>query len=261
LNILTVGDIVGSAGLKVLSNALPDIVYKFKIDCVIVNCENAAGGLGVTPNQAKALLSIGVHVLTSGNHIWRKKEIVDFLDKESRLLRPANYPEGAPGKGHHIITMPSGVNIGVINLLGRVFMEPLDCPFKAADREISKISSVAKIIIVDMHAEATSEKVAMGAYLNGRVTAVVGTHTHVQTADEKVLSGGTAYITDLGMTGPHDSVIGVKKEIILGKFLTQLPRRFDIASGNTRINGAIIKVDERTGKAKGISRLDIPHTV
>jgi len=262
LNILIIGDIVGSVGLKALIDILPDIVSKFKIDFVIANAENVAGGLGLTPKHAKQLFSAGVHVLTSGNHIWRKKEIIDFIPTESRLIRPANYPEDAPGRGNVIVSSPNGnVRIGVINVLGQVFMEALSCPFRTVDREIVKIAPHTDVIIVDIHAEATSEKVAMGAYLNGRVTAVVGTHTHIQTADEKILSGGTAYITDLGMTGPHDSVIGVKKDIILNKFLTHMPRKFEVATEGTRINGVIVKVDERTGQAKGIHRLDIPHKV
>ncbi len=251
------GDIVGTVGLKSFIFALPNITKKFSIDFTIVNGENISGGLGITPKHASQLFAAGVNVITSGNHIWHKKEIIEFLETQNRLLRPANYPEGAPGSGSCVVTLPNNISVGVINVLGRVFMQPLDCPFKAVQKEIAKIGSNVKIIIVDIHAEATAEKVAMGLYLDGEVSAVVGTHTHVQTADEKILNNGTAYITDLGMTGPHDSVIGVNKEIIIEKFLRQLPKRFDTAKNGLRINGVIVKVDKKTGKAKNIFRLDM----
>ncbi|MEW6335280.1 MAG: TIGR00282 family metallophosphoesterase, partial [Thermodesulfobacteriota bacterium] len=212
MKILFIGDIVGKPGRRAVRELLPGIVEDHRIDLVIANCENAAAGFGVTGEVIEELQDCRIDVLTSGNHIWDKKEILEIIEGCDRLLRPANYPAGAPGRGCLVMTAPGGLRVGVINLAGRVFMHPLDCPFRTADREIGTLKSRADVIIVDMHAEATSEKIAMGWYLDGRVGAVVGTHTHVQTADERILPGGTGYITDAGMTGPFDSVIGIRRE-------------------------------------------------
>jgi metallophosphoesterase (TIGR00282 family) len=212
----------------------------------------------VTREVVEELFSYEIDVMTSGNHIWDKKEITEFMDDYESLLRPVNYPPGTPGRGSVIMPTPSGIHVGIINLMGRVFMRPIDCPFRSIDREIEKIRQKAKVILVDVHAEATSEKQALGWFLDGRVSGVVGTHTHVQTADNKVLPKGTAYITDAGMTGPHDSVIGTKKEAILERFLLQMPNKFDIAKGDVRFQAVALDIDETTGKAQGINRLDIP---
>ncbi len=236
---------------------LPGIIEEHRIDFVVANCENAAAGFGVTAEIVEELYASHIDVLTSGNHIWDKKEVMAFVDDYETLLRPANYPEGAPGRGSVVIPTLGGFPIGVINLAGRVFMHPLDCPFRTAEREIEKLKKKTRMIIVDMHAEATSEKIAMGWYLDGRVTAVLGTHTHVQTADDRILPGGTAYITDVGMTGPHESVIGVQKEQALRKFLTQLPTRFEPATGGVRIQGVHLDVDEETGTCRHIERISI----
>ncbi len=263
MKILLVGDIVGKVGRRVLSNVLFRVIDQMKVDFTIVNCENAAGGFGITRETVSEIFKCGVNVLTSGNHIWDKKETLQFIVEDDRILRPANYPEGVPGSGSGIFETNAGIKIGVLNLSGRVFMDSLDCPFKAADREISKIkasfpsSSGRQIIIVDMHAEATSEKISMGWYLDGRVSAVIGTHTHVQTADEKILPNGTAYITDVGMTGPINSVIGIKKELALQKFLTKIPKKFEMAGGEGQFNGVIVEIEESSGIAKGIKRLQL----
>lgn len=225
------------------------------IDFVIANGENASGGMGITPPHAEMLLNMGVHCITSGNHIWRKKETIPFLDQEPRILRPANYPPGVPGRGSGIYTTPQGSKVGVVNLEGQVFMRPLLSPFKTVEEHIASLRKETQVIIVDFHAEATSEKMALGWFLDGQVSAVVGTHTHVQTADDRVLPGGTAYITDVGMTGPIDSVIGIKKEIALERFLTLLPNKFEPATGNVELQGVIVEVDENTGLSVGIRRV------
>jgi metallophosphoesterase (TIGR00282 family) len=256
MKILFIGDIVGKPGRMAIRKLLPEIVEEHRIDFVIANCENAAAGFGVTAEIIEELYGAHIHVLTSGNHIWDKKEVMEFIDDYETLLRPANYPEGAPGRGSAVITLPGGVPVGVLNLAGRVFMNPLDCPFRTADREIEKLRKRARVIIVDMHAEATSEKIAMGWYLDGRVAAVLGTHTHVQTADERILPGGAAYITDVGMTGPFDSVIGVKKEGILQRFLLQIPNKFDVAKGDVRLQGVVVEIAP-DGRAVGVERLNV----
>src|SRR3989339_1762373 len=256
LKILFIGDIVGKPGRRAVRELLPWIVEEKRIDLVIANCENAAAGFGVTSEVVEELYGCHIDVLTSGNHIWDKKEIMDFVEGYETLLRPANYPEGAPGRGSLVITTPGGISVGVINLAGRVFMHPLDCPFRTAEREIEKMKQKAHVIIVDMHAEATSEKIAMGWYLDGRVTAVLGTHTHVQTADDRILPGGTAYITDVGMTGPFDSVIGIKKEAILQRFLLQIPNKFDIAKGDVRLQGVMVDITP-DGRAVRVERLSV----
>jgi metallophosphoesterase (TIGR00282 family) len=257
MNVLMVGDVYGEPGRNAVQKLLPRIREEHQIDFVVVNVENAAGGFGVTPALAKGFLDMGVDVMTTGNHVWDKKEIVEYIGRENLLLRPANYPVGTPGVGY--ITVKAGPwKVTVINLMGRVFMPPLDCPFRKADEIIAEVSRDTRVILVDMHAEATSEAVAMGWYLDGRVSAVVGTHRHVQTADERVLPGGTAYITDLGMTGPTDGVIGVDRETILQRFLTQMPVRFEPARGPAALHGVLIAIDAETGRAQDIRRLRVP---
>ncbi len=257
MKILFIGDIVGKPGRKAVSTLLPGIVGQYGVDIVIANCENAAGGFGVTRKIVDELYHNEIDILTSGNHIWDKKEISNFIDDYETLLRPANYPEGTVGKGSVVIDTRLGISLGVLNLEGRVFMKPLDCPFRVAEREIEKLKHKTNIIIVDMHAEATSEKEALGWFLDGKVSTVLGTHTHVQTADERVLPHGTAYITDVGMTGSFDSVLGIKKEVALERFLTLLPNRFDVAKGDIRLQGVLIDIDNETGKGLSIERLNI----
>ena len=257
MKILLIGDIVGKPGRRIVNRLLPDIVCQHEIDLVIANCENAAGGFGVTRDIVEELYRCNIDVLTSGNHIWDKKEVREFIEDYETLLRPANYPEASPGKGSALVRNSSGNFVGVINLAGRVFMQALDCPFRVAEREIEKLKDKTNIIIVDIHAEATSEKQAIGWFLDSRVSAVLGTHTHVQTADEKILPGGTAYITDVGMTGPFDSVIGMKKDIILARFLTNIPNKFDVARRDVWLQGAVIDVDEDSGKSVKIDRLNV----
>lgn len=255
MRILFLGDIVGSPGRDIVKELLPAFRKKEKLDFVIANAENAAGGSGLTPPLVDELTRAGVDAITSGDHIWKKREIYDYLNTTDRVLRPANYPRGVPGTGGLIVTSHAGHKVGVINLVGRVFMEAVECPFRTAREEVEKLSGKTNIIIVDMHAEATSEKIALGWFLDGTVSAIVGTHTHIQTADEKILPQGTAYITDCGMTGPYDSVIGRRKEEIIERFLTQLPTRFEMASDGVEMHGVMIDIDERTGKATGIKRV------
>ncbi len=262
INVLFIGDVNGKPGRQALAALLPKLIKEKNIDFVIANGENSAGGFGITIKTFEELLHSGVDAVTLGNHIWDKKDVISILENDRRLIRPANLPEGNPGNGHAIFTIEKSgrkINIGVINLVGRVFMLAVDCPFKAADKVIKEISQNAPVIFVDIHAEATSEKQAMGFYLAGRVSGVFGTHTHVQTSDERILEGGTAFITDAGMTGPFDSVIGVKKEIIIRRFLTAAPEKFEIAEGNVRLNAVLTAVDEATGKASSIERLDIKY--
>ncbi|MFX4260825.1 TIGR00282 family metallophosphoesterase [Pelotomaculum propionicicum] len=255
MRLLIIGDIVGRSGRRAVKVNVGSLRKEFNLDFVIANGENAAGGKGITEDTARELFSGGVDMLTMGNHVWNKREAFEYIDRETRIVRPANYPPGSPGLGWAVYDMPGHVKVGVINLAGRIFQEPLDCPFRKADEIIARIKDKARIVIVDFHAEATSEKVAMGWYLAGRVSAVVGTHTHVQTADERILPGGTAYITDLGMTGPMDSVIGVKKEAAVGKFITQIPQYFEVATGPFQFNAALIEVSEDTGEAVSIQRI------
>jgi metallophosphoesterase (TIGR00282 family) len=257
MNVLMVGDIFGDSGRAALAKLLPKLRQQHAIDVAVVNIENAAGGFGVTPQIARTVLEAGgVDVLTSGNHIWDKKEIIPYIGKENLLLRPANFPVGTPGSGY--ITVKAGPHrVAVLNLMGRVFMNPIDCPFRKADEIVAELRRGTPVVLVDMHAEATSEVMALGWYLDGRVSAVVGTHRHVQTSDERILPGGTAYITDLGMTGPVDSVIGVDKDIIIQRFLTQMPIRFEPAKGPAALRGVVIVVDPDTGRATSIQRLDV----
>lgn len=258
MRILFIGDIVGKPGRRAVHELLPELINRYQVDFVIANGENSAAGFGITREIVEDLFEGRIDVITTGNHVWDKKEILDFIGDYESLIRPANYPGSAPGRGSVVMPSVNGHHVGVINLLGRVFMHSLECPFRTAEEEIDKIRKRAKIIIVDMHAEATSEKIALGWFLDGKVTAVVGTHTHVQTADERVLPGGTAYITDVGMTGPFDSVIGTRKEIVLERFLTQIPNKFDVAKGDIRLQAVLIDVDEKTGLALGIERLSLP---
>ncbi len=260
MKVLFVGDIVGKPGRRAVKDGLPDLVNKLKTDFVIANVENAAGGFGITESIGEEIFSLGVDVLTSGNHIWDKKEAVAYIAKESRLLRPANYPEHVPGYGSIITNTSAGEKIAVLNLSGRVFMNPLDCPFKVAEREIPALKEQTKVIIVDFHAEATSEKSAIGWFLDGKVSAVIGTHTHVQTADEKILPKGTAFITDVGMTGPVNSIIGVKKEQIINKFFTQIPTRFEIAKGASELSCVVLEINSKTGMSTKIQRLQLPFS-
>lgn len=255
MRILFIGDIVGEPGRRAVQELVPKIKKRSGVEFVIANGENIAGGSGLTPSLVENLYSYGVDCITTGDHVWKRKEIMERLDSDRRILRAANYPEGAPGSGSTIVESESGIAVGVINLIGRVFMQPLDCPFKAARKEIDRLKPKARVIIVDMHAEATSEKIALSWYLDGLVSAVIGTHTHVQTADEKILPNGTAYISDAGMTGPFDGVIGRKKEQILARFLTQMPARFEMAEGDIQLHGVIIDIDDKTGKADSIKRV------
>jgi metallophosphoesterase (TIGR00282 family) len=257
VKLLFIGDIIGKPGRQAVSRELHRLVDRHMVDLVIANGENAAGGFGITEETANDLFKCGIHVLTSGNHIWDKKESLDFINREEQLLRPANYPDGTPGRGSALFVTAGGAKVAVLNLEGRVFMNNLDCPFRTADREIERLRAETPIIFVDFHAEATSEKASLGWYLDGRVSAMIGTHTHIQTADERILPDGTAYLTDAGMTGGFDSVIGVKKEEAITKFLSQLPVKFDIAKNNLRLNGAVIAVDELSGKAVSIERINI----
>jgi metallophosphoesterase (TIGR00282 family) len=255
LKILYIGDTVASAGRTIVRTHLKELQEQYSIDLTILNCENAAPGNGVTPQMADDFLDWGVDVLTSGNHIWNKKEILPYLNKQARLLRPANYPPENPGRGVAVVRTRTGEPAAVINLQGRVFMPPIDDPFRCADTELAALPKDVKTIFVDMHADATSEKVAMGWYLDGRVSAVIGSHTHIPTADETILPGGTAYQTDAGMTGPYHSVIGVTKEAAIKRFLTQMPERFEHASQDVRLNAVVIDVDGETGKARSILRV------
>jgi len=234
---------------------LRGLVEHYGIDLVIANAENSANGFGITRDIGHTLLEWGVDVMTSGNHIWDKKEALEYIVTEPRLLRPANYPAGVPGRGSYVAQTGDGRAVGVINLMGRVFMVPIDDPFAVALREIEAIRHKTRVIFVDIHAEATSEKIAMGWHLDGKVTAVVGTHTHVQTADDRILPNGTAYLTDAGMTGPHDSIIGMEKEPSLARFLNGMPTKFEPATGNPRLNGVVIEADEKTGRATKITRI------
>ncbi|TAM80614.1 MAG: TIGR00282 family metallophosphoesterase [Acidobacteria bacterium] len=257
VTILYIGDIFGRPGRSVLKERLPELLSQYAPDLVFANVENAAAGFGITPGLVDELLGLEIAVLTTGNHIWDKKEIYPYLVEhaDGPLLRPANYPPQVPGRGLYLGKSRDGLEFAVINLQGRVFMPSIDCPFRTVDTLLESIPESVKIRFVDMHAEATSEKLAMGWYLDGRVTAVVGTHTHIPTADEMVLPGGTAYITDLGMTGPYESVIGIDKDIAIRKFLNQLPERFDVAKGDVRLCGVVVRADARTGRAVSIERV------
>jgi 2',3'-cyclic-nucleotide 2'-phosphodiesterase len=260
VNILLIGDVVGRPGRELVRKGLRALTEVHGVDFVIANAENAAAGFGVTKDIGDALLEYGVDVMTSGNHIWDKKEVIDYIKAEPRLLRPANYPAGVPGRGSSVADTGDGRAVGVINVMGRVFMLPIDDPFAVVLREIDAIRHRTRVIIVDFHAEATSEKIAMGWHLDGRVTAIIGTHTHVQTADERILPKGTACLTDVGMTGPHDSIIGMEVGPSLARFLNGMPTKFEPATGNPRLNGVIVEADDRTGLAKRIVRISYSET-
>lgn len=254
MKILFIGDIVGKPGRDAIKNLLPGLKKEYNLAFVIANAENSAGGSGITSRVAQELFDSGVDVLTSGDHIWKKREIFEIINTESRILRPANFPAIAPGTGFAVFK-GQDISIGVINLVGRVFMDALECPFRTALQAQKELSKQTEIIIVDIHAEATSEKVALGWYLDGKVSAVLGTHTHVQTADERILPNGTAYLTDVGMTGPCDSVIGRRVEDVLERFITCVPTRFEVAENNIQLQGAVVDIDEQTGKARSIVRI------
>ena len=256
MKVLFLGDIVGKPGRAAVRHFVPLLRERHRLDLCVGNSENSAGGAGITPESADDLLQAGLDLLTGGNHTWSKREILPYLDRNgSRQLRPANYPDGAPGRGHAVVASSGGRKLGVVNLEGRVFMKPLDCPFRAAERLVAELRQETPCILVDMHCEATSEKNAMGHFLDGRVSAVLGTHTHVQTADERVLRAGTAYQTDVGMCGPWDSVIGLRKESAIERFLTARHTPFETAQGETVLQGAIVEIDDQTGRARSILRI------
>jgi metallophosphoesterase (TIGR00282 family) len=257
IRVLFIGDIVGEPGRKAIFRNLDRLKDELGLDLVIGNAENAAGGFGVTAEVARELFGLGIDVLTTGNHVWDKRETLDFIRDEKRLLRPANYPEGTPGSGSGVFATARGVRVGVVQVMGRVFMHPLDDPFRTAAREVAALKRETPIVIVDMHGEATSEKIAMGWHLDGSASAVLGTHTHVQTADERVLPGGTGYITDVGMTGPMDGVIGMKRDLVLSRFLTAVPKRLAVASGPALFAAVAVDLDPDTGRCSGISRVHL----
>lgn len=251
MKILFIGDIVGNPGRKAVREMLPAMRAELRFDYCIANGENAAGGIGITYVAAQELYKAGADAITMGNHTWSKKEIVNFIDADPKIIRPANYPAGLPGKGSTVVDG----KVGVINLLGNVYLDGADCPFRAADREIEYLKSFVKVVIIDMHAEATSEKCAMAWHVDGRASAVIGTHTHVQTADERILPRGTAFLTDAGMTGPYEGILGVDRELVLEKFMTHMPVKFEVAKGTVQFNGALLDIDEKTGRTQEIKRI------
>jgi hypothetical protein len=255
VKVLFIGDVVGRPGRQIVRRSLAKLHSETDFDLVVANVENAAAGFGVTPDVADKLFSYGIDVLTSGNHVWDKKDVMDYLIREPRLLRPLNYPPGCPGSGCYIARSRGNVPVAVVNLQGRVFMPAIDCPFQAADRALPSLKEQARVVLVDMHGEATSEKMAMAWHLDGKVAAVVGTHTHVPTADERILRGGTAYITDIGMCGAFDSVIGIDVKTSIPRFLTAIPTKFEVAKGDPWMNAVVIEVDSSTGHAQSIERL------
>jgi len=256
MKILFVGDIVGRPGRKLLKDHLSPLQQEYDVDYTIVNVENAAGGFGITPGLAEEILGYGVDVMTSGNHIWDKREVFEYLNRETRLLRPGNYPKGAPGSFVHIGESRTGTRVAVMNLQGRVFMPLTDCPFRLAEKEVQRIARETRVIVVDFHAEATSEKMALGWFLDGRVSGVIGTHTHIPTADWRILPKGTAYVSDVGMTGPYDSIIGMEVDGSLSRFLTGLAARMEVAADNAHLSAVLLDVDESTGQARSIRRVD-----
>lgn len=255
MRILIVGDVVGRPGRRAVRQLLPQVVAETGAELVVANGENAAGGFGLTRETTRELLEAGIDVITTGNHIWDRREMLSCIDEFPQLLRPANFPPGTPGQGMTVVRSRGGHPVAVINLMGRTFMSPLDCPFRTADRLLEELGAATRVVVVDFHAEATAEKVAMGWYLDGRASVVFGTHTHVPTADERVLPGGTAYITDLGMAGPRDGIIGMAREPVLRHLLTAMPHRFEVASGPSRVDMALVEVDPATGRALSIRRL------
>jgi metallophosphoesterase (TIGR00282 family) len=255
MRILFIGDIIGRPGRELVRKGLRPLVEHHRADFVIANAENSAAGFGVTKDIGDTLLEYGVDLMTSGNHVWDKKEAIDYIATQPKLLRPANYPAGVPGRGSYVAQTGDGRAVGVINVMGRVFMQAIDDPFAVVLKEIDAVKARTRVIVVDFHAEATSEKIAMGWHLDGKATLVVGTHTHVQTADERILPNGTAYLTDAGMTGGHDSIIGMEREPALYRFLTGMPSKFEPATGNPRLNGVLVEADDKTGRAIGVTRL------
>jgi metallophosphoesterase (TIGR00282 family) len=259
VKVLFLGDVVGKPGVLAVRTLLPRLIARHSVDLTVANAENSEGGAGISPESAEALLGAEVNLLTSGNHFWTKRQILPWAGAHPELLlRPANYPEGSPGRGHTVLKTPDGRKLAVLNLEGRVFMKPLDDPFRLGARLVEELRQQTACILVDMHCEATSEKNAMGAWLDGKVSAVVGTHTHVQTADERILPGGTAFITDVGMCGPLDSVIGIKKELSIERFLTQRPTHYEVAKNQVYLQGVVIDIDEATGKGRSITRIREP---
>ena len=259
MRILFVGDIVGKPGRRILAQALPSLRREHAVDFVIANGENSAGGFGITHETFEEILAAGVQVVTGGNHTWQAREVLTLLDSDLRLLRPANYPPGTPGRGAGVFRLSPARDasaVAVLNLQGRIFMDPLDSPFRVGWEQAERLRQETPVIVVDMHAEATSEKIALGWYLDGRVSTVVGTHTHVQTADERILPGGTAFISDVGMTGPRDSIIGMAREEVLQRFLTLLPARFDVAKGPAQLNAVLLDIDGETGRARSVERIN-----
>ena len=261
MNILAIGDIVGRSGRRAVKSLLPQIIADYYIDFIIANGENASGGRGLNRDSMDELLTAGINVITMGNHVWQNKDIFNFIDQQPELIRPCNYPDVCQGQGYHIYTTENHIRIAVINASGRVFMESLDCPFKKVTGILDEIHDNADIIIVDIHAEATSEKLAFGYYFDGRVSAVLGTHTHVQTADERILPQGTAYITDLGMTGPVHSILGMDTNMVIKKFLTQQPVRLEVSKGEAQLQGVVLKTSLDNKKATEIIRLSVRHTL
>lgn len=258
MKLLFLGDIVGRPGRDLVRRHVRALATRHDADLVIANGENAAGGAGITRDNMLEILAAGVDVITTGNHVWDKRETLEFIGNEPRLLRPANYPEGTPGAGSYVATAKNGVRVGVINIMGRVFLNAIDDPFRIALREVERVQADgAQVVFVDIHAETTSEKLALCYHLDGKVAAVIGTHTHVQTADERILPGGTACLTDVGMTGPHDGVIGMDKAAVLARFTTGLPSRFETASGDPRLNAVLITVEAATGVATAIERISL----
>jgi hypothetical protein len=255
MRLLFVGDVVGKPGRRALARLLPRLVDEQRADYVVVNIENAAGGFGVTPDVLDELAELPIHCYTTGNHVWDKKEVVELFAREPRLLRPANYPDGNPGRGVHVGETSAGVKVATLHLEGQVFMKNLDSPFRAAERLLAELPRDVKVRFLDFHAEATSEKQALGIFLDGKISAVIGTHTHVPTADERVLPGGTAFLTDAGMTGPYEGVIGFKSDRVLQRFLLQTPASFEVAKRDVRLAAAVVDVDETSGRARGIERL------
>lgn len=255
MNLLFIGDIVGRPGRRALRQALPELSERWQPGLVIANGENAAAGFGITPSVAEEIFAAGVDVITTGNHVWNKKEAAQLLAQDARVLRPANFPPQSPGRGWGVFAARNGSPVGVINLCGRVFMQCTDCPFREAEQRIAELQAQARMIVVDMHAEATSEKLALGWMVSGRVSAVIGTHTHVQTSDAQVMAGGTAYITDVGMVGPRDSVLGIEAGLVINRFRTQMPTKFELARGPVIIGAAVVEIDEKSGLARSIRSL------
>lgn len=258
INILFIGDIIGKPGLDHVQTWLPGLIQKYKTDLVIANGENVSDGKGCTSKEGQILFDLGVHVITGGNHTWDKHQSQDYLKSEPRVIRPLNYPKGTYGNGYHIASTKKG-KVAVLNLQGRTFMSPLDCPFRTADWVIQKIKSESKIVILDFHAEATAEKMAMGHYLDSKISALIGTHTHIQTADERILAGGTAYITDVGMSGPYDSVIGMKTVAAINRFIYQTPQKYETATDNVHLAGVFLVIDSESGTSKQIERIIFPE--